>query len=122
MLKPPSLDVYPRQLVLAGQLLQPSRKSRFTTGFPVEARQPLAFHLGRNSVIPRRTYSETVSTVTWLERFKARSPSMAAISSIRLLVVIAREGQNSRSDLLYEPGLLRGQGTPDATAQARQVA
>jgi hypothetical protein len=48
--------------------------------------------------------------VTWLERFKARSPSMAAISSIRLLVVTAREGQDSPFDMLYEPGLLRGQG------------
>ena len=48
-------------------------------------------------MIPRRTYSESVSTVTWHARLSARSPSIAAASSIRLLVASGTPPCSTRS-------------------------
>ena len=80
-------DVYPGHLVVPGQLIQFLPEISVCDRFPGGACHPFVFHLGRNSVIPRLTYSESVSTVTWQARFSARSPSIAATSSMRLLVV-----------------------------------
>jgi len=79
--------VYPDHLVVPGQLIQFLPEIAVCDRFPAALCHSFVFHLGRNSVIPRLTYSESVSTVTWQARFRARSPWIAATSSMRLLVV-----------------------------------
>jgi len=50
-------------------------------------RQPLAAQRSIHCVMPLRRYSESVKSVTWLAPLSARSAWMAAVSSMRLLVV-----------------------------------
>src|SRR5437879_2412933 len=47
-------------------------------------RHPCAFHCGSHSVIPLRTYWESVITVTEQDSLRAFKPSMTAGNSIRL--------------------------------------
>src|SRR5690606_40251779 len=53
------------------------------------------FHTGSHSVIPCRKYWESVVSRTLHGRFKASRPRMAAISSMRLLVVWRSEEHTS---------------------------
>ena len=49
-------------------------KSAFFTGWRLAVRQPLCFQLASHSVIPFRTYCESVVRVTRLGRFNAANP------------------------------------------------
>src|SRR5690606_1713026 len=62
-------------------------RSAFLTGFLADVFQPLRFQPASHSVIPFRTYWESVFSSSCLAPFKALSPCIAAISSTRLLVV-----------------------------------
>ena len=72
-----------------------SHRSWFLTGFLSAVRQPRAFQDGSHSVMPLITYCESVCTVTRVGRFKAARPMMAAVSSMRLLVVAASDPDSS---------------------------
>ena len=60
-------------------------------------RQPRPFQMDSHSVMPRRTYWLSVCSSTRQGRFSAFSASMAAVSSMRLLVVAVSPPQISRS-------------------------
>ena len=62
-------------------------RSWFLTGFFAAVFQPRAFQLSIHSVMPCITYFESVCSRTAREPLSALSASMAAISSMRLLVV-----------------------------------
>src|SRR5580693_6643526 len=65
------------------------QRSSFLTGFLDAVRQPLLFQLLIQPVTPPRKYWESVCRVTSHERFKELRASIAAVSSMRLLVVSA---------------------------------
>src|SRR5579864_9762725 len=71
--------------------------SAFLTGFLSDVRQPLRCQLWIQRVIPSRTYWLSVLSRTAHGRFNASRPLMAAISSIRLLVVSGSPPDSSRS-------------------------
>ena len=64
-----------------------SHRSRFFTELPWDLRQPVLTHMGNNSVMPRRKYSESVCNCTRCGTSSDCRASMAARSSMRLLVV-----------------------------------
>src|SRR3569623_52353 len=63
------------------------QRSTVFTGSRSAVFQPLLFQAEIHSVMPRRTYCESVVIATVHGRLSASSPAMAAISSMRLLVV-----------------------------------
>ena len=65
----------------------------------MEARQPLAFHLGIHWLKPWRTYSLSVNSSTREGRFSVSSPRMTLINSIRLFVVAGSEPDDTMSRL-----------------------
>ena len=69
----------------------------FFTGFLSAVRQPLRFQPWIQPVTPPRTYCESVWRSTSLDCFSASSAMMAAVSSIRLLVVAAAPPDSSFS-------------------------
>ena len=74
-----------------------SHRSRFRTGWRSAVRHPAAFQRGTHSVIPRWTYCESVDRRTRLGRVSAASPSIAAVNSMRLLVVSPTPPDSRRS-------------------------
>jgi hypothetical protein len=62
-------------------------RSLFFTGFFADVFQPRLFQFGSHCVRPSRTYFESVCNTTLRRPFKAFRASIAAVSSIRLLVV-----------------------------------
>src|SRR5690606_11699742 len=64
-------------------------RSTFLTGAFAAVRQPRRFHESSHSLMPRRTYSESVVSVTSQGSLSVASASIAAVSSMRLLVVSA---------------------------------
>ena len=62
-------------------------RSWFLTGFLFAVFQPRFFQFCIHSVMPCMTYFESVCSSTWLDRLSALSASIAAVSSMRLLVV-----------------------------------
>ncbi len=67
------------------------------TGCLLAVFQPRFFQFGNHSVMPRITYSESVIRRIGQERLSAASAWIAAISSMRLLVVSGSPPQSSRS-------------------------
>ena len=79
---------------------RPSRRihrSTFLTGFLAAVFQPLTFHARIHLVIPSRTYVLSVYSATWDERSSASNAAIAAIISMRLLVVSGAPPDISRS-------------------------
>src|SRR3569833_2288660 len=107
--------VWPRtqcQSMRCGAAAASSRcqRSTFFTGLRSAVFQPLLFQVDIHSVMPRRTYCESVVIATTHGRFSASSPAMAAISYMRLLVVRASPPYRSfsvplsRSTTPHPPG------------------
>src|SRR5579884_1385942 len=71
--------------------------SWFLTGFLSAVRQPRAFQAGSQRVMPSRTYWLSVVTRTRQGRVRASRPRIAAVNSMRLLVVWASPPDNSFS-------------------------
>src|SRR5260370_8162636 len=74
-----------------------SQRSRFNTDLRLAAIQPFAFQPATHCVMPLTTYCESVMTLTIDFLLRARSPWIAAVSSIRLLVVSACDPVRTRS-------------------------
>src|SRR5690606_6065685 len=74
-----------------------SHRSRFFTGSPPAVFQPRRTQLPIHSVMPWRTYCESVLSTTPQGSRSASSAMIAASSSIRLLVVAASPPASSRS-------------------------
>src|ERR1700736_3497295 len=77
------------------------QRSLLITGFLALVSQFRFFQAWIHSVMPFFTYSESVITSTSHGSLMARSPSMAAVSSIRLLVVWGAQPNISRLRLPY---------------------
>src|SRR5450432_2777290 len=71
-------------------------KSWFTTGFFAAVFQPLRFQPWIQVVMPFFRYSESVTTSTLQCSLRERRPSIAAVSSMRLLVVCGTDPDISR--------------------------
>ena len=67
--------------------LKPLPQSTFLTGFLSDVRQPLRFHVLIQLMMPLRRYWLSVWRSTRHGRLSASSAAIAAISSMRLLVV-----------------------------------
>src|SRR5690606_21242539 len=74
-----------------------SHRSRFFTGSPPAVFQPRRTQLRTHSVMPWRTYCESVCRVTSQGSVRVSSATIAAMSSMRLLVVSASPPTSSRS-------------------------
>src|SRR5690606_19191020 len=74
-----------------------SHRSRFLTGSPPEVFQPRRTQFGIHRVMPWRTYWESVCSTTSHGRLSVSSAAIAAISSMRLLVVSGSPPTTSRS-------------------------
>src|SRR5690606_9283924 len=74
-----------------------SQRSRFLTASPPEVFQPRRTQLGIHRVMPWRTYCESVCRVTLQASVSVSRATMAAISSMRLLVESSSPPTSSRS-------------------------
>jgi hypothetical protein len=96
------------------------QSSTFLTGSPDALRQPLRFQPASQLVMPLWTYCESVNRSTLQGCLRALRPSIAAIISMRLLVVCASPPETSfstppnRSSAAQPPG-------PGFPAQAPSV-
>ncbi|MCY1210909.1 hypothetical protein D3C87_829510 [compost metagenome] len=82
------------------------QSSTFFTGCLVEVSQPLAFQPRIHSVMPMRTYWLSRYSSTLQGRLSAARPSITAVSSMRLLVVLSSPPNSSFSvgpDLSHAP-------------------